>query len=543
MRIALAQINPTLGSFNSNGQKIIEYIERAKQKHAHLVVFPEMAVYGYPANDSLEYSHFVRSQIDQIKNIQKKIPPKITAVFGAVLKNDKAAKQGGKPYLNSAIVMQKNSKPKIISKQLLPTYDVYDESRFFEKGSESGIAVIPNIGRVGVSVCEDMWGNIFDNTARVYSSDPFEKFKNLDLMINISASPFSKTHMSVRLQEAKRHVKRAKCPFVYVNQVGGQDELIFDGSSFILESNGKIAAQATSCEEDLLISDLEKKASEFRPLETDQNEILRQVLVLGLRDFVRKTGNSKIHLGLSGGIDSSLVAALAVDAVGPARVTGFLLPGPYSSKGSIGDAVALAKNLGINSQTISISEPYAELLKAASEFQKIEASKVSIMEQNIQARIRGLILMAFSNAKGSLLLSTTNKSEMAVGYGTLYGDLCGSLAPIGDLTKREVYSLARHYNRSREIIPAACIEKAPSAELAPNQTDQDTLPLYEDLDDAVQNLVEKKMPPKSKVERWVMQKILLSEFKRRQSPPILRVSDHAFGIGRRMPIAFNPTAP
>ncbi len=541
MRIALAQINPVLGAFKSNSKKIVEFTKRAHQKHAQLVVFSEMSLYGYPATDSLELSDLVQKQLNEITKISSQMPPGITAIIGVVVKNSQASKQGGKTYMNAAAILCRGAKPRFIIKRLLPSYDVFDETRFFEAGDESGVVQISGIGRVAVSICEDMWADLFENKNKVYKIDPFRKYKGVDLLVNISASPFSKTHMAMRIKKARSHAKKIRAPFVYVNQVGGQDELIFDGGSFILDKKGQMIVQAALFEEDLVISDMTRERSEYRPPETDPDEILRKALVLGLRDFVKKTNNTHVHLGISGGIDSSVAAALAVDALGPSHVTGFILPGPYNSSESVKDALLLAENLGIKTQQISISELYEKSRKTVGGFLTADSSdSVSITEQNIQARLRGMILMAYSNSAKSLLLTTVNKSELAVGYGTLYGDLCGGIAPLADLTKKEVYALARHYNKGREIIPLSSIKKAPSAELAPGQTDQDTLPPYPLLDKAVINIVERKQSPKGKVEKWLREKLFKSEFKRWQSAPVLRVSDHAFGRGRRMPIAFNP---
>lgn len=541
MRIALAQIDPTLGDFTENGKKIVSFTRRALEKRADVVVFSEMALFGYPANDVLEYADVVDRQIKELSKVLKQIPKGITAVFGAVVKNP--AKKG-KPYFNAAVVARKGMKPRFIAKQLLPSYDVFDESRFFESGAEPGLVKLPGLGLVGISVCEDMWAQSMDGGKTIYANDPVTKLKGARLLINISSSPFSHTHLDARLKMARRHVSRMKVPFVYVNQVGGQDELIFEGQSFILDAKGRLVVRAAACEEDLVIADLASQRSEHRPSEENGMELLRKALVLGIRDFVKKTGQKAVHLGLSGGIDSALLAALSVDALGPGNVTGFLLPGPYSSEGSITDAKELAGNLGIKTHTVEIKKPYEACLESFQGFLKGSDlnsgahNGVSLMEQNLQARLRGLVMMGFSNATGSMLLTTVNKSELASGYGTLYGDLCGGLAPLADLKKEEVYALARHYNSSRNIIPEASLNKAPSAELAPDQKDQDNLPPYEALDEAVYKIVEMRKKPSSKTDKWLRKKLSISEFKRWQTPPILRISDHAFGRGRRMPIAF-----
>jgi NAD+ synthase (glutamine-hydrolysing) len=534
MRIALAQINPTLGDFKSNAEKIIEFIQRAASKRADLVVFSELSLFGYAPNDALERPDLVPQQEVYIKKIAAAIPKGITVIYGAIISNPKPLKVPGKPYQNVAVVAESKKPSKFFAKQCLPSYDIFDEARFFEPGTETGVVKIPKIGRVAISVCEDMWSNTTEIRRKIYRN-VFSKIKNVDLIVNISSSPFSRDKMKWRLDEAREHVKKIKAPFVYVNQVGGQDELIYDGRSFILDQKGKIIVQAAPCDEDLVIIDLKNHLSEYRPQDEDPAETLRKVLVLGLRDFVRKTNQKAVHLGLSGGIDSAVVASLAVDAFGPGKVTGFLLPGPYSSEGSITDSEALAKNLGIKTHKIDINRLYNATVLATGDFPNETGS--NLMEQNIQARVRANIMMAFSNRTQSMLLCTSNKSELASGYSTLYGDLTGGLLPIGDLTKNQVYALAKLYNQGREIIPQSIIDKAPSAELAPNQKDQDTLPPYDLLDKAVVNIVEEQKVAKTETEKWLLQALAKSEFKRWQSPPILRVSAHGFGRGRRMPIS------
>ncbi|MDZ4676457.1 MAG: NAD+ synthase [Oligoflexia bacterium] len=534
MRIALAQINPTLGDFKSNADKIIEFIKRAHEKRAHVVVFSEMVLFGYPATDCIENADVVAKQEVQLQRIIKNIPLKITAVFGAVIKNKSKM---GKPFSNVAVIARKGKKLKFFAKQLLPTYDVFDETRFFEPGDDTGIIKIEGIGKLAISVCEDMWTDFPGGPVSYYKNDPMKKIKDVDLIINISASPFSKNKMQKRLETARKHVRKIKAPFVYVNQVGGQDELIFDGRSFILDEKGKEIVRAASCEEDLVMVDLASKRFEHRPQDESPIEIMRKALVLGIRDFINKTGQKKIHLGLSGGIDSALAAALAIDAVGPGNVTGILLPGPYSSKGSIDDSLTLAKNLKIKTETISIVSMYETSKQTMKYFSGDQAARTAF-DQNLQARLRCVVLMAYSNVQSSMLLGTSNKSEIASGYSTLYGDLIGGLNPLGDLLKAEVYALAKHYNLGREIIPKEILDKAPSAELAPDQHDQESLPPYDELDKAVVKLVELKKSPSNKTENWLADKLISNEFKRWQSPPILRVSEHAFGRGRRKPIAF-----
>ncbi len=535
MRIALAQINPILGDFKSNAEKIIEFSKRAAEKRADIVVFSELSLFGYAPNDALERPDLVSQQESFIKKIEAAIPKGITIIYGAVISNPNSLKIHGKPYQNVAVVAGHKKGSQFFAKQNLPSYDVFDENRFFEPGDETGVVKIPKVGRVAISVCEDMWSDITEDKRKIYKKNIFSKIKNIELIVNISASPFSRDKMKGRLYEAREHVKKVKAPFVYVNQVGGQDELIYDGRSFILDQKGRVIVQAAPCDEDLVIIDLKNQLSEYRPQDEDPTETLRKVLVLGLRDFVHKTNQKAVHLGLSGGIDSAVVASLAVDAFGPGKVTGFLLPGPFSSEGSVVDSEALSRNLGIKIFKIDINPLYNATFLATGGFPNENGS--NLMEQNIQARVRSNIMMAFSNRSQSMLLCTSNKSELASGYSTLYGDLTGGILPIGDLTKGQVYALAKLYNQGREIIPQSIIDKAPSAELAPNQKDQDTLPAYDLLDKAVVNIVEEKKIAKTEIEKWLVRALSKSEFKRWQSPPILRVSEHSFGRGRRMPIA------
>ena len=547
MRIALAQINSSLGDFKANAQKILDFSRRAKEKRADLVIFPEMALFGYPPGDMLERADFVGAQLKVLEGLVSKIPPQITVIFGAVVKNKSAQKRGGKPYHNAAVVARRGKSTQFFAKQLLPSYDVFEDTRFFEPGVKTGIVTVPNIGNVAVTICEDMWANFARESGSVYardpilntySKDPLRALKKISLVVNISASPFSLAKVKNRMFTAREHVRRLKVPFAYVNQIGGQDEIIFDGRSFVLDKDGTEIVQAASCEEDLVIIDLKKRRSEFRPKEQNKQGQIREALVLGLRDFLKKTTQKFVHLGLSGGIDSSLVAAIAVDALGAANVTGILLPGPFSSEGSVTHALELAKNLKIKTESFSISESYHLFQKSVLAIVAAAPRKnIEIMNQNIQSRFRALVLMSYANATNSMLLTTANKSELAAGFGTMYGDLCGGLAPIGDLLKNEVYELSKYYNSEKNIIPSAVLTKAPSAELAPDQKDSDSLPPYDQLDSAVQKLVEGKFKASSVVEKSAFAMILKSEWKRWQTPPVLKVKERSFGKGRHMPIA------
>ncbi|OQW51127.1 MAG: NAD+ synthase [Proteobacteria bacterium SG_bin7] len=533
MRIALAQINSTLGSFESNAEKIIKYTADAKNRRCELVVFPEMALFGYRTSDLLERKSVVVQQLTQIGKIQKKIPEGITLIFGAVTKNPS---KRGKPYFNSAVVLSKNSKPKTFNKQLLPTYDVFDEYRHLEHGETNKNIIKIKNKKILITVCEDIWAWEMPGTRNPYPANPLTNIKGkFDLVVNISASPFSLNKEKDRLFVTRQTAKQFKAPMVYVNTVGAQDELVFDGGSFALDKAGNIISQCVRFAEDLNVADFSERAGGFRSQKLEQTETIRQALVLGIKDFANKTGLSRAHLGLSGGIDSAVVACLAVDALGPSKVTTFALPGPYSATQSFDLAKKLAKEIHVELKEIEIRSAYETIVRQLENtFDSLEFGTV---HENIQSRLRGLYLMAFTNYKNSLLLSTSNKDEYAAGYTTLYGDMCGGLAPIGDLLKGQVYDLANLYNKQTEIIPREIIERVPTAELRPNQKDQDTLPPYDDLDKAVRNLVQKKLNAKTKSEKWLLQALMKSEFKRWQAPPILRVTEHAFGRGRNFPIA------
>lgn len=536
MRIALAQINSFLGDFQGNAQKIIDFIERANDRHAELVVFPEAALFGYHPADLLERPSLVTQQEKFLKQIHKSLPKGMGALVGAFLRNTTGK---GKGFWNAAVFLEKGKKPKIFPKQLLPTYDVFDESRHVEPGS-----VAKNILRfkgqnILVTICEDIWAWPIKNSPwfAQYGKNPLQEVKRgtIDLVVNLSASPFTRTKPAQRKQMTKATAARFNCPVLYVNMVGGQDELIFDGGSFAIDKKGKVFSQCLRFTEDLGVVDTAKRNGVVNPLSTDETEILHSAIVLGLRDFANKTGFKKVHLGLSGGIDSALVACLAADAFGPMNVTAIYMPGPFSAEESGLWSKQLAENLGLRFVELPVTPSYEQALK---DFESaFGPAPFGLTNENMQARMRGLMLMSFSNREGSLLLGTSNKSEFSVGYSTLYGDMVGGLMPIGDLLKGEVYRLARYYNTQGELIPHGIIDRAPSAELRANQKDQDSLPPYDELDRAVQNLVEGYRPPKTTLENRVLDMLFKSEFKRWQSPPILKVSDHAFGRGRRFPVA------
>lgn len=535
MRIALAQINSLLGDFEGNKNKILDYIQRAVDRRCDLVVFPEAALFGYHPVDLLERPSVVAQQEKCLKEIHKAIPKGIGVLVGAIVKN---SSKKGKGFWNAAVFLNRGEKPKIFAKQLLPTYDVFDESRHIEPGRIADGTFRFKGKRVLVTICEDIWAwprkdNPFFSK---YGKNPLKDVKGrVDVVLNLSASPFTHSKMDNRRIVVKNTATLFKCPMVYVNMVGGQDELIFDGGSFAVDKKGKVVAQCVRFEEDLNVIDLKTMEGGSRPLPKEPQELVRSALVLGLRDFLSKTGFHKVHLGLSGGVDSALVACLAADALGPMNVTGVIMPGPFSSPNSAKWAKLLAERLHIRTVEMPITETYNHALK---NFEKVMGEKpFGLTNENLQARTRGLLLMAFSNREGSMLLGTSNKSEFAVGYSTLYGDMTGGLMPIGDLLKTEVFALSEYYNREEEIIPREIIERPPSAELRENQTDQDSLPPYPELDAIVKRLVVGFHPPKSELEKKVLDLMMKSEFKRWQSPPVLKVSDHAFGRGRRFPVA------
>lgn len=536
MRIALAQINSKLGDFKSNASKILEYVRRAKEKHSELVIFPEAALFGYHPVDLLERPSVVQAQEAELKNLHAQIPSGIGVLVGAIVQNQNRV---GKRYWNAAVFLEKNKKAKIFAKQLLPTYDVFDESRHIEPGQLSKNIFRFRGQKILVTICEDIWAWPLKKTPWYsrYGSNPLRKIKasGVDLVLNLSASPFTRSKFSNRRLVTGATVKHFKCPMIYVNLIGAQDELIFDGGSFAIDKHGKVIAQSVRFTEDLNIVDTEKSIGGVREVSDEYLECTRQALVMGIRDFADKTGFKKIHLGLSGGIDSALVACLAADALGPMNVKALYMPGPYSSSESRKWSQELAQKLGIELVEIPIIKSYETVL---STFENaLGKQDFSIVNENLQARLRGMFLMAFANRNQSLLLGTSNKSELAVGYSTLYGDMIGGLMPIGDLLKTQVFELSRYYNKDEELIPVGIIDRPPSAELRANQRDQDSLPPYSDLDSAIENLVLGFQPARSDKEQRILSMMIHSEFKRWQSPPILKVSDHAFGRGRRFPVA------
>ena len=542
MKIALAQIDTTIGDFAGNVDLIVKYAGRARERGADLVVFPELALCGYPPRDLVEKPGFIeRSQSEMIR-LARILPP-IPALVGYVRRS--RANQG-KQVANAAAWLEGGKVVVDYAKILLPFYDVFDESRYFEPGST---VCVHDFGgcRVGITICEDVWNDKHFWANRFYTRDPVEEcvVAGANLLLNIASSPYNTEKIQFRYDMLRAIATKQGIPVAYVNHVGGNDQLLFDGSSLAFNARGELCARAQAFAQDLVIFDTCDGAKEIRPAPESEAEEIYRALCLGVRDYVQKCGFRKVLVGLSGGIDSSLVATIAADALGPENVLGVGMPGPYSSPGSIRDAEALARNLGIEFRVIPITpvfESYLETLDPA-----FEGAPRDVTEENIQARIRGNILMALSNKFGSLLLSTGNKSELAVGYCTLYGDMAGGLAVIADVPKTTVYALARYVNRSKERIPQACLEKPPSAELRPNQTDQDSLPPYETLDAILKAYIEENRSADEiaatlqqldpSLVRRTVRMVNAAEYKRQQAPPTLKVTAKAFGMGRRYPIA------
>lgn len=534
MRIALAQINSRLADFAFNRSKILEFTHQASGRKCDLVIFPEASLFGYPSLDLLERPALVKEQISELKKLHKEMPKGVAALVGFYEPNNS---KRGRPYYNSAALLEKGKPIKVFRKELLAVGDVFDEGRFLESGDVKKNIFKYKNKKFLLTICEDIWAWGDKNGRSLHKENPLVKLKGErpDFVINMSASPFYLGKETVRKYFTSETSRNFKCPLIYVNAVGAQDEIIFDGGSFVIDAKGKTKLNCLSFEEDINVIDTETLEAWNRVASLSKIEELHRALVLGIKDFCSKTGMTHVHLGSSGGIDSAVVAALATDALGPNCVTQIAMPGPHSSPVSEKLAEDLARNLGNN----FIKVPIQEMFQVVDQSLKVpfEFSNFGLTQENIQARLRGLVLMAYSNKTNSMLLNTSNKSEFASGYSTLYGDMCGGLSPLGDLTKEQVYDLARYYNQEGEVIPSEIITRPPSAELRPDQKDSDSLPSYELLDAAVIKIVEKCKDAKSDVETWLLQAIMKSEFKRWQAAPILKVSSHAFGRGRRYPIA------
>jgi NAD+ synthetase len=567
IRFALAQIDPTVGDLERNTSLHLDFARKARAAGARVVVFPELSIVGYPPKDLLLKPQFIDDNLAAVERVAREADPDLEIILGFAARNPAPV---GRPLFNAAAVLRGGQVASVHYKTLLPTYDVFDETRYFEPGPATQRNQLVQLAgglRVGLSICEDLWNDERLIARRLYHQNPIADLDaaGAEVMINCSASPFVLDKHEFRLKLFGEQAKRFNNPLIYVNQVGGNDELVFDGNSVVFDSTGRAVANARDFAEDLLLVDLRRGKAGYQPEAVDPDppgpgrtapatgiESIYQALVLGLSDYVRKCGFRSVVLGLSGGIDSALTCALAVDALGKRRVCGVAMPSRFSSDHSVADAERLARNLGIEFRVIpikSVHDAYESLLSPC-----WPGRERDITEENLQARIRGAILMALSNKFGHLVLTTGNKSELAVGYSTLYGDMCGGLAVISDVPKTTVWALSRWVNQKhgREVIPISSIEKVPSAELRPDQTDQDSLPPYDVLDRIVERYVEDDTAAADIVAEGiadaatvarVIRMIDRSEYKRRQAAPGLKVTSRAFGFGRRMPIAQNYAHP
>jgi NAD+ synthase (glutamine-hydrolysing) len=544
MKITLAQLDPFIGDIHGNIEKIISILNQHQKDSPDLVVFPELFLTGYPPRDLLEKNWFIQTIQKAIKKLitVSKQYPHTGILVGAPTPS---TKKTGRRLYNSALLIYQGTLLHTQHKSLLPTYDVFDEARYFDSASQ--IDVVPFKDEIlGISICEDAWNDPDLWPERYYPIDPIERLakKGSTLLINISASPFHVGKEEIRFRIFQNHAKKHKTPFLFVNQVGGNDELIFDGRSIFFDNKGQPLFIAASFQEQIHTLNTSTPPAPVQYHPQEYIESIYQALLMGIRDYMRKCGFSKAVLGVSGGIDSAVVCCLAQASIGRENIIGVTMPGPFSSKGSIEDSKKLAETLGITFLNIPITSIYQSYLQSLSEPLNINRD-VDVTLENIQARIRGNILMALSNKYGYLVLSTGNKSELSVGYCTLYGDMSGGLAVISDVPKTMVYQLAQYINRNSEIIPNQTLEKPPSAELRPDQKDSDTLPSYEILDEILQLYVNEgssmqdilRKHNNSDEVHWVIHAVNRNEYKRRQAAPGLKVTPKAFGVGRRMPIA------
>lgn len=539
MNIGIAQINSVIGDFPGNVKRILAAYRECLEAGADLVVTPELSLVGYPPRDLVFKSQFVPKCLQALDYLAGEIR-EVPLLVGYV--DHHHPSHPGKPFRNAAAWLENGEIQHRVWKTLLPTYDVFDERRYFEPGDASE-PILWNGHRIGVTICEDIWTEDYLQRP-FYDRDPVEELcaKGIDLLLNLSASPFHLGKPLLRRAMIGGIARKAKVPVIYCNAVGANDQLVFDGHSLVTDASGRVATQLPGFLETSVVVEPFAAVEKDAPLDSCDPQELYQALVLGVRDYVTKCGFSSVCLGLSGGIDSALTAVIAADALGPENVRGLTMPSPYSSRGSVDDSFTLAKNLGIRCDEVPIKSAF-EAVKAT--MQPVFAGKPEdVTEENMQARIRGLMLMALSNKENHLLLTTGNKSELAVGYCTIYGDMCGGLAVISDLPKCRVYEISRWINREREIIPWNTLDKPPSAELRPDQKDQDTLPPYEILDGILELYVEHQLSADEIISRgyeettvrWVQRRVDLNEWKRHQAAPGLRVTSKAFGIGRRMPI-------
>ncbi len=587
MKLAIAQLNPTIGNLTGNAQQILDAAQQAANQGARLLLTPELSLCGYPPRDLILNPSFVEAMTTTLHQLAKQLPPSLAVLVGTVEANPKVHVAGGKPLFNSMALLERGKVQQIFHKRLLPTYDVFDENRYFEPGlqsnsftldlEESGIRSQNSKSqiKVGVTICEDLWNDEEFWGKRNYAVNPIADLaeQGVDVIVNLSASPYIVSKQRIREGMLRHGAVRYQLPIIYANQVGGNDDLLFDGSSVAFNRAGEMVCRARAFETDLVILEFDEARRDLlpgaiAPAPTGEDEEIWSALVLGVRDYTRKCGFTKVVIGLSGGIDSALVAAIATEALGAENVLGVLMPSPYSSDHSVNDAQALAANLGIKSHILRIGDLMQEFDRTLEPL--FAGTEFGLAEENIQARIRGNLLMAISNKFGYLLLSTGNKSEMAVGYCTLYGDMSGGLAVIADVPKTRVYSLCKWLNSkgeelkdrtlnvesfnqfskiqpsiANEIIPANILTKPPSAELKPGQVDQDSLPPYDILDDIIQRWIENHESLEQivaaghdpAVVNKIVRLVARAEFKRRQAPPGLKITDRAFGTGWRMPIA------
>jgi NAD+ synthase/NAD+ synthase (glutamine-hydrolysing) len=540
MKIALAQLNPVIGDFDYQCQRIKAFTEKAKTRGCELVVFPEMAICGYPPKDLLEQKSFVEANRHAVEHLVNTISG-IGVLTGYVAANPDPS---GKPLLNAAVLFEDGRVLHQVYKQLLPTYDVFDERRHFEPG-RSGLPYQYKGHRLGMTICEDVWNDKDVFETRIYDVDPIDHLvKNgMDLLINIAASPFHVGKVDFRDHMLSTIAAKHRLPVIFVNQVGGNDQLLFDGASAAFGADGQILARGRDFVDDLIVFDTQSGKGELHDLAADKQESVYKALVMGTHDYVTKCGFKKTVIGLSGGIDSALTACVAVEALGSENVSTVFMPSVYTSQDNYEDTRQLAQNLGVDYTIIPIDEIFQQFLACL--VPDADRMDPGLTEQNIQARIRGTLLMGISNRDGCLVLSTGNKSELAVGYCTLYGDMNGGLAVISDVPKTMVYDLCRMINRKKEIIPQRIIDKPPSAELKPDQTDQDDLPPYEVIDPILEGYVEKSQSAQTLIDEGfdpavvaeVIRRVDQNEYKRHQAAPGLKVTPKAFGEGRRYPLA------
>ena len=541
MKIALGQINPTVGDFSGNASKIVDFSGRAQAAGSGLILFPELSVCGYPPRDLVERPSFVAHNREAVEKIASETQG-IAVICGLVTP---AHSDTGKSVMNSAALLTDGKVSFIQSKMLLPTYDVFDEMRNFAPAKSQDLFSFCG-NRMALTICEDAWNDKRFWRKQLYTVDPVESLIQAggNFVLNISASPFWIGKRELRRDMLASIARQHKVPVVLVNQVGGNDSLVFDGSSLVLNREGRVIAQGRSFEEDLIYFDSQDLSGEMHEQIAGEEASVYSALVLGTRDYIQKCGFRKAIIGLSGGIDSALTAVVAADAVGPDNVIGVGMPGPYSSQGSIDDARSLAKNLGIRFELLSINPAYEAYRQTLRDV--FAGQKEDVTEENIQSRARGTLLMALSNKFGAIVLSTGNKSELGVGYCTLYGDMVGGLAVISDVPKTLVYRLSQYVNSRRAVIPQATLEKPPSAELRPDQKDSDSLPPYDILDAVLEDYVEDSHPAEQiatdrgidiEVVRRVIRMVDRAEYKRQQAAPGLKISPKAFGYGRRFPIA------